>query len=62
MDSESEDSIKLEVSDDDEAMDTNLPNVINISRKRKNTKEGICDVFLNNFIHQIHKVWSALRQ
>ena len=39
MDSESEDSIKLEVSDDDEAMDTNLPNVINISRKRKNTKE-----------------------
>ena len=44
MDSESEDSIKLEVSEDDDAMDTNLPKVINISRKRKNTKEGICDV------------------
>ena len=32
MDSESDDSIKLEVSDDEEDLDINLPNVINMSK------------------------------
>ena len=32
LDSESDDAIKLEVSDDEEDLDINLPNVINMSK------------------------------